>query len=453
MEEAQGLGLAIAQAVEKGQGLAAFGSSSSRFGVGCSRDVITVTQATLVAPGQVYDVLRWDVLAMVMVSSFEVESVVEDDFHAFSPFVAIAFGDAVEFADVVFIADAVVTVIEVEVGCPVVVDGGAGVTREDAQGGGALGTTLAVAEQEGQQGCAADMQPEASAREAEAGFVTAHGLGSPQTGGDGGDEGIEPARDALLAGADPTLTDTTTGEDLNDVGGAFQREEVADMQIDGESCQVWTVLGRLLGTWRRRCGRGRRAARADLVFHLVLSDHQRQLGQFEDLMRGDGNGGSRLQVMITGGAGGHGMDHGVVGSGNRLQPMAGMARLSASLSTALAPLAAWFGSRIGRWRRMRRPTVADRTATGGGSRRVTLTLDVQQALHHGLHAAVDQRRHIGTLGANLVEPAQPHNSRRNRATGISGSTRTCFTGTVIVRDRSSRVRPNVRPRSSQFAAV
>ena len=90
-----------------------------------------------------------------------------------------------------------------------------------------------------------------------------------------------------------------------------------------------------------------------------------------------------------------------------------------------------------------------RSAVGG----IALALDGQQPMDDGLHALLDERCQIRTGLQDAGEVAQPANSRRSRSIGISGSTRTCLMGAMIVLVMSSRVRPTVRPKSSQFAAV
>jgi len=243
LEESQGFNGAVAQSVEKGEGFSAFGPPAFWQWIAWWfwGDGVAVEQALLVPFRDGRDVGVGDVLAFVMVTVFEVESVVEDDLHALRPGLAVTFGDAVEFADVVFVADAVVAA-EGEGGRPVVVDGDAGVSRQDAERGGALGATAAVAEHQGQQGGAAHVEPETLSGEAESRLIAADGLGCTQGGGDGGDERIEASRDPFLARADPAFADPPSGQDLDDVGGAFQRDEVADMQGDGETCQTRALL-------------------------------------------------------------------------------------------------------------------------------------------------------------------------------------------------------------------
>ena len=102
---------------------------------------------------------------------------------------------------------------------------------------------------------------------------------------------------------------------------------------------------------------------------------------------------------------------------------------------------------------MSRSTITDGTTNDSCPRRIALAFDHQQLFHDGLYTQIDQGRQIGPSLTNIVQIDHWHNSRRKRSTGMSGNTRTCFIAAVIDRERSSRVRPTVRPKSNQFAAV
>lgn len=109
-----------------------------------------------------------------------------------------------------------------------------------------------MTEQECQGERAADMQPEAAAGKAEAGFIAADARCCTQALHHDSGKRLQGLGGAPPTGADPAFADPMSGQGADDVAGPRQWYEVLDMQKYGQGCEPRAILGRLLGArWRR----------------------------------------------------------------------------------------------------------------------------------------------------------------------------------------------------------
>ncbi len=97
------------------------------------RGRIAVAQTAFVASSNSGDVVLGNACVVAVVSMFECKTVIEHDLQGFGPGLAIALGDAVQFADVVFVADGMSARISLKVWVPVIVDCGPEVIWQNAE--------------------------------------------------------------------------------------------------------------------------------------------------------------------------------------------------------------------------------------------------------------------------------------------------------------------------------
>ena len=109
VKEQESLFLMVTKAIQKRKGFASLGATA--FGSWFRRwfrcDLIPLPQAFLLTGGDRGDLIGGDILILIVVPALEFKAIVKNDLHPFSPVRLVAQGNAVEFADMVFVAEAV----------------------------------------------------------------------------------------------------------------------------------------------------------------------------------------------------------------------------------------------------------------------------------------------------------------------------------------------------------